>query len=58
MRPKIRRIAMRSSPREGEVMAKVIEFYIPSHFRKQARWLPEECRGKVIEFRPEAKKSA
>lgn len=39
-------------------MAKIIEFYIPSSFRKNAKWIPPEQRGKVIEFPPETKKSA
>ena len=39
-------------------MAKVIEFYVPSIFRKRARWIPPELRGKVIEFCPTEKKTA
>jgi hypothetical protein len=39
-------------------MAKVIEFYIPTRFVKKPKWIPEEQRGKVIEFRLELKKSA
>jgi len=39
-------------------MAKVIEFYIPERFRKKSKWIPEEQRGKVIEFRPQPQKSA
>ncbi len=31
-------------------MAKVIEFYIPKGFRKNARWIEVEKRGQVIEF--------
>jgi hypothetical protein len=32
-------------------MAKIIEFYVPSNFRKKAtRWIPPEQRGKVILF--------
>ena len=32
-------------------MAKVIEFYIPSSFRKkEAKWILPESRGKVIPF--------
>jgi len=38
-------------------MAKVIEFYRPSDFRKDAKITPQE-RGKVIEFRVPPKKSA
>jgi hypothetical protein len=39
-------------------MAKVIEFYIPDRFRKNVKWVPQERRGKVIEFPAEVKKSA
>ena len=39
-------------------MAKVIEFYIPAGFQRKSKWLPEEQRGKVIEFPAEIKKSA
>jgi len=38
-------------------MAKIIEFYRPSNFRKNAEISPHE-RGKVIEFRVPPKKSA
>jgi len=40
------------------VMAKVIEFYIPTRFQKKVAWVPPERRGKVIEFCVQAKKSA
>jgi hypothetical protein len=40
------------------VMAKVIEFYIPSRFQKRVKWIPTELRGQVIEFPVEIKKSA
>jgi len=39
-------------------MAKVIEYYIPERFRKTARWVPSDERGKVIEFPVPQKKSA
>jgi hypothetical protein len=39
-------------------MAKVIEIYIPSRFRKEQKWLPPQQRGKVIEFRADIRKSA
>jgi hypothetical protein len=39
-------------------MAKVIEYYIPGRFRKTARWIPPDQRGKVIEFPVPQKKSA
>jgi hypothetical protein len=37
---------------EGDFMAKLIDFYIPSGFRKSAKWVPAKKRGKVIEFAP------
>lgn len=40
------------------VVANVVEFYIPSRFRKRVKWTPQQQRGKLIEFRPPAKKSA
>ena len=36
-------------------MAKLIEFYIPKRFRKSAKWVPAEARGRVIEFQPQRK---
>ena len=39
-------------------MAQVIEYYIPSRFRKKVKWVPETQRGKVIEFHADIKKSA
>ena len=40
-------------------MAKIIEFYVPSSFRKKAtKWVPPEQYGKVIEFGLTQKKSA
>jgi hypothetical protein len=39
-------------------MAKIIEFYIPSNFRKNDKWIPPQERGKIIEFSLPAKKSA
>lgn len=39
-------------------MAQVIEFYVPTRFRKKLKWVPTEQRGKVIEFPVEVKKSA
>lgn len=39
-------------------MAQVIEFYVPDRFRKKAKWMPENQRGKVIEFPAAVKKSA
>jgi hypothetical protein len=40
------------------VMAKVIEFYVPGWFQKDAKWIPPEQRGKVIPFPMPEKKSA
>ena len=39
-------------------MAKVIEYYVPERFRKTARWVPPDKRGKVIDFPVPEKKSA
>jgi hypothetical protein len=40
------------------IMAKIIEFYIPSNFRKKDKWIPPQERGKIIEFNLPTKKSA
>jgi hypothetical protein len=42
----------------GLTVAKVIEFYIPTNFRKSVKWGSPEQRGKIIEFAPQVKKSA
>jgi hypothetical protein len=47
----------RSNPGDQSV-ANVVEFYIPTTFRKRVKWTPPEQRGKLIEFYPSAKKSA
>jgi hypothetical protein len=39
-------------------MAKVIEFYIPTNFREPLRTSPQPQLGKIIEFRPQTKRSA
>jgi hypothetical protein len=40
-------------------MAKIIEFYIPTNFRKKvAKWIPAEEQGKVIPFSLPQKKTA
>jgi hypothetical protein len=39
-------------------MAKVIEFYIPQNFRRTTKWVPDVQRGKILELRPQTKKSA
>jgi hypothetical protein len=40
------------------VMAKVIEFYIPTHFRKPVKLAPQPQSGKLIEFCLQTRKSA
>jgi hypothetical protein len=40
------------------VMAKVIEFYIPKNFRKPLSTVAQPQLGKIIEFCPQAKRSA
>ena len=40
------------------VMAKVIEFYVPKHFRKPLKWIPVLHPGKIVEFGSQTKKSA
>jgi len=44
--------------RPGNVMAHVIEFYIPARFKPKVKWVPQEERGKVIAFPSDLKKSA
>jgi hypothetical protein len=40
-------------------MAKIIDFYVPSSFRKKAdKWIPPEQQGKVIPFGLPQEKSA
>jgi len=39
-------------------MAKVIEFYIPTNFRKPLRTSSQPQLGKIIEFCPQTKRSA
>jgi hypothetical protein len=33
-------------------MANIIEFYIPGKYRSKSKWIPEEQRGRILEFRP------
>ena len=48
-----------SRSRAKEVaMAKVIEFYIPRNFRRMTKCVPDVQRGKILELRPQTKKSA
>ena len=51
---------MRSSGVGGMVtaMAKVIKYYVPDRFKKPAKWIPSNRRGKLIEFPVPEKKSA
>ena len=36
---------------EEDVMAKLIEFYVPANFQSpKKKWTPEELRGKIIDF--------
>ena len=44
--------------RPGNVMAHVIEFYMPARFKPKVKWVPQEQRGKVITFPSELKESA
>jgi hypothetical protein len=44
----------KSESRDG-IMAKVIEFYVPDNFRKKAKWISPEQRGKVIGPTPDDK---
>ena len=44
--------------RPGNVMAHVIEFYIPARFEPKVKWVPQEQCGKVIAFPSDLKKSA
>ena len=39
-------------------MANVIEFYIPTRYRKPVKWVAPENRGRVLSFPAEVKKSA
>jgi hypothetical protein len=48
----------RCGERRGRIVAKIIEFYVPSTFRKSGKWVPPKEHGKIIEFVPETKKTA
>jgi hypothetical protein len=56
-RPDLIRPATKARKTGDRFVAVVIEFYVPSNFRKPVRWMPPQQRGKVIDF-PLAKKSA
>jgi len=40
------------------VVAKVIEFYVPTKFHKPSKWAPDLHRGRILEFSLPTKKSA
>ena len=54
----LKMIALLGSGIEGVVMARVIEFYVPTSFRKPVKWVPPVKRGKIIEFCHQTRKSA
>jgi hypothetical protein len=39
-------------------MAKVIEFYVPARFRKSVKWVPQQERGRMLEFAVAQKRTA
>ncbi len=39
-------------------MAKVIEFYVPGRFRKAVRWVPQQQRGRLLDFSVAQKRTA
>ena len=39
-------------------MANVIEFYVPVRFRKPAKWVAQQQRGRVLEFLVAQKRTA
>jgi hypothetical protein len=39
-------------------MAQLIEYYVPDKFKKKVKWIPEQDRGKLINFPVDEKKSA
>ena len=39
-------------------MANVIEFYVPVRFRKPVKWVPQQQRGRVLEFLLAQKRTA
>jgi hypothetical protein len=43
---------------EAKPVTNVVEFYIPTTFRKRLKVTFQQGRGKLIEFRPPARKSA
>jgi len=47
-----------TGPTAAKTVAKIIDFYIPSSYQRRVRWIPQEQRGKVIEFCLPQKKTA
>jgi hypothetical protein len=44
-------VERRPVPGKEDVMAKLIEFYVPANFQSpKKQWTPEELRGKIINF--------
>jgi hypothetical protein len=39
-------------------MARIIEFHIPADFRPKIKWVPQEERGRLVEFPSDLKKPA
>lgn len=39
-------------------MANVIEFYVPVRFRKPVKWVPQQQRGRVLDFAAPQKRTA
>jgi hypothetical protein len=39
-------------------MANAIEFYTPVRFRRAVKWVPQQQRGRVLEFPVEQKRTA
>jgi hypothetical protein len=42
----------------SHLMAQIIEYYVPDRFKKKVKWIPQEERGKIIDFPSDEKKSA
>src|SRR5215469_11075693 len=43
---------------KGAAVANVIEFYVPSNFQWEGKWILPQGRGKIIEFSRQTRKSA
>jgi len=39
-------------------MANLIEFYIPVRYRKPVKWVPQQQRGRILEFARAQKRTA